>query len=79
MEKFKSIDEVLDFAMKSEQEAVDFYTSLASQMHNQEMKETFLQFAKKRLDIKHVSRKLKMKGYLIFQMKKYLILKSQIM
>ncbi|TVQ12739.1 MAG: rubrerythrin [Bacteroidetes bacterium] len=66
MEKFKNIDEVLDFAMKSEQEAVDFYNQLASQMQNQEMKETFLQFAKE--EVEHKARLQKIKDERLFDL-----------
>lgn len=66
MEKFKNIDEVLIFAMKSEQEAVDFYNQLASQMQNQEMKETFLQFAKE--EVEHKARLQKIKDERLFDL-----------
>lgn len=66
MGKFKSIDEVLDFAMKSEQEAVDFYTQLASQMQNHEMQETFLQFAKE--EVGHKARLQKIKDERLFDL-----------
>ncbi len=66
MEKFKTIDEVLDFAMKSEQEAVDFYNQLATQMQNQEMKETFLQFAKE--EVAHKARLRKIKEERLFDL-----------
>ena len=46
MNKFQSIDEILDFAINSEQEAVDFYTNLANQARREAMKVVFLQFAK---------------------------------
>lgn len=59
MKNFNNIDEVLDFAMKSEQEAVDFYTDLASKMQNEEMKEVFLQFAQE--EVKHKARLQKIK------------------
>ena len=45
MNDFKSIDDVLDFAIQSEQEAVDFYTNLANESKNQAMCEVFIQFA----------------------------------
>ena len=45
MNDFKSIDDVLDFAIQSEQEAVDFYTNLADVSKNQAMCEVFIQFA----------------------------------
>ena len=64
MDKFETIDEILDFAMEAEQEAVDFYTQLASQMQNQEMKETFLQFAKE--EVGHKARLQKIKDERMF-------------
>lgn len=66
MEKFKNIDDVLDFAMKSEQEAVDFYNQLASTMQNQEMKDTFLQFAKE--EVSHKARLQKIKDERLFDL-----------
>ena len=45
MNDFKSIDDVLDFAIQSEQEAVDFYTNLANESKNQAMCKVFIQFA----------------------------------
>ncbi|MCH7658703.1 MAG: ferritin family protein [Bacteroidetes bacterium] len=46
MNEFKSVDDALDFAIQSEQEAVDFYTNLADGANNQAMREVFIQFAK---------------------------------
>jgi len=66
MEKFKSVNEILDFAMESEQEAVDFYTELASQVNNSEMKETFLQFARE--EVGHKARLQKIKEEGVFDM-----------
>ncbi len=66
MEKFKTVNEILDFAMKSEQEAVDFYTALASQSNNPEIKETFLQFAKE--EVGHKARLQKIKDEGVFEM-----------
>jgi rubrerythrin len=40
-----TIDEILDFAIEREQEAVDFYTRLAAIAANPAMKEVFGQFA----------------------------------
>lgn len=45
MEEFKTINDILDFAINSEQEAVDFYTALANQSKNEEMQKVFTQFA----------------------------------
>ncbi len=66
MEKFKTVNEILDFAMKSEQEAVDFYTALASQSNNPEIKETFLKFAKE--EVGHKARLQKIKDEGVFEM-----------
>lgn len=46
MNDFKSVDDALDFAIQSEQEAVDFYTNLANGSENQAMRKVFIQFAK---------------------------------
>lgn len=46
MEKFQSVDEVLDFAIVREQEAFDFYHALAASASNEELKTLFTAFAK---------------------------------
>ena len=66
MKTFNSVDEILDFAMKSEQDAVDFYTSLADKMQNEEMKAVFLQFAQE--EVGHKARLQKIKDEKIFDM-----------
>ena len=66
MKTFNSVDEILDFAMKSEQDAVDFYTSLADKMQNEEMKTVFLQFAQE--EVGHKARLQKIKDEKIFDM-----------
>jgi len=66
MGNFRTVNEILDFAMKSEQEAVDFYTSLASQVKNPEIKEIFLQLAREEVDHKARLRKIKDEG--VFEM-----------
>lgn len=68
MEKFKTIDEVLNFAMKSEQEAVDFYNQLAATMQNKEMQQTFLEFAQE--EVKHKARLQKIKEERLFELSK---------
>ncbi|HPF63534.1 ferritin family protein [Lentimicrobium sp.] len=45
MKNFNNIDEILHFAINSEQESVDFYTRLSGQARNQEMKQIFVQYA----------------------------------
>jgi rubrerythrin len=66
MKTFNSIDEVLDFAMKSEQDAVDFYSSLASRMQNEEMREVFLQFAQE--EVGHKARLQRIKDEKLFDL-----------
>jgi len=46
MNEFNSIDDALDFAIQSEQEAVDFYTNLANGSKSQTMRKVFIQYAK---------------------------------
>ena len=43
--EFDSVDSVLDFAIKNEQAASDFYTDLASKMDKPQMKKIFQGFA----------------------------------
>jgi rubrerythrin len=43
--QFDSVDAVLDFAIKGEQDASDFYTELASKMEKKHMKQAFEGFA----------------------------------
>ncbi len=49
MEKFESMDHILDFAMNQEQSAVDFYTKLAAKSQNDEMKLIFEEFAREEI------------------------------
>lgn len=46
METFNNIKEVLDFAIKSEEEAVAFYTQQAEKANSEAMRKTFLSLAK---------------------------------
>lgn len=43
--EFKTLNDILDFAISEEQKAADFYTALAEKMEQQEMKDTFEQYA----------------------------------
>ncbi len=62
MEDFKSIDDILDFAIQSEQDAVEFYTELASNAINKEMIDVFTQFAKEEMGHKAKLMKIKEEG-----------------
>lgn len=50
--KFGSVDEILNFAIDKEKEAVEFYLSLAKEATRASLKETFEKFAKE--EEKHV-------------------------
>ncbi len=67
MEEFKSINDILDFAIVSEQEAIDFYTKLSKQATNEAMKEVFLQFAKEEMG--HKARLTNIKAKQLFEFK----------
>ncbi len=45
MEKFNNIDEILDYAIQSEQDAVDFYNNLAEKTNNIAVRKIFIQNA----------------------------------
>ena len=59
MKNFDSIDDVLDFAIDAEQEAVDFYNQLAEFAKTKDMKLVFTQFAQE--EISHKTKLLKIK------------------
>ena len=42
---FESVDQILDFAIKNEEDAAEFYTKLASKMDRLNMKKVFEEFA----------------------------------
>ena len=65
MNTFKTIEEVLDFAMQGEQDAVDLYTRLANFSENSEMHDIFMQFAKEEMG--HKSKLLKIREEGIFE------------
>tara|TARA_R110001583_G_scaffold10417_8_gene47926 strand:- start:24336 stop:24794 length:459 start_codon:yes stop_codon:yes gene_type:complete len=45
MKEFKSINDILDFAINEEIMAAEFYTALAAKMKHKQIKETFEQYA----------------------------------
>jgi len=57
--KFSSVDEILDFAIKSEERSHSFYTSLAERVERENMKQVFLDFAAEELG--HKKKLLKIK------------------
>ncbi len=46
MKQWKSIDEILDFAIQNEEEAVRFYTDLAGRTDRQSLRKVFADFAR---------------------------------
>lgn len=62
MKEFKDINDILDFAINSEQEAVDFYSQLAANSKNADMKSVFEQFAKEEIGHKAQLTKIKNEG-----------------
>ncbi len=76
MKNFNSVDEILDFAMQAEQEAVNFYTDLSKSMDHPEMQSVFLEFAQE--EIKHKARLQKVKEEKIFNISKEKILDLKI-
>jgi len=62
MEKFKNIDEILDYAIKSEQDAVDFYTNLADKTNNIAVKKIFIKNANEEKGHKLKLQKVKDEG-----------------
>jgi rubrerythrin len=75
MKEFKSIDDILDFAIQNEQDAVDFYNQLAKESSNQEMIDVFTQFAKEEMGHKAFLSKVKNEGTFTVKNQKVLDLK----
>ncbi len=68
MMEFKTIDDILDFAIQSEQDAVDFYNELAANAKSSDMREVFEQFARE--EISHKARIKKVKEEGVFEVEK---------
>ena len=68
MKEFKHVDEILIFAIEQEQRAVDFYTDLAKEAHNEEMKKVFIEFAGE--EIRHKQRLTRIREEGVFTMPK---------
>jgi rubrerythrin len=52
MKEWRSVDEILDFAIEKEQEAADFYNDLAAKMARAHMRDIFIQFAQEEMEHK---------------------------
>jgi len=68
MKDFKSINEILDFAIENEQKAVDFYINLADRFKHKIMKASFIDFAKEEMGHKARLTSIKEKG--LYEIKK---------
>jgi rubrerythrin len=68
MKDFNSINDILDFAINAEQEAVDFYNQLAENSKTTDMRVVFTQFAQE--EIGHKARLIKIKNEGIYKLEK---------
>ncbi|MEI6122698.1 MAG: ferritin family protein [Bacteroidota bacterium] len=62
MKEFNNIDDILDFSINNEQEAVDFYTKLANQAKSEAIKKVFTEFAGEEMGHKAKLIDIKLKG-----------------
>jgi len=75
MQEFNSINEILDFAIQNEQNAVDFYNELAEIARSEDMKSIFSQFAREEMGHKAKLLKIKEEGIMTIITEKVLDLK----
>ena len=68
MDKFKNIEEILDFAIDNEIRAAEFYEKLSGQAKSKSMRETFEKFSKEERG--HEARLKKIKDEGVFDAKK---------
>ncbi len=59
MDNFKTVDEILDFAIDQEQEAIDFYSELAEKAKRADIKKIYLEFVKEEMGHKAKLMKIK--------------------
>jgi rubrerythrin len=62
MKEFRNVNDILDFAMNAEQEAVDFYNELAANAKTEDMQQVFNDFAREEISHKARIRKIKEEG-----------------
>ena len=65
MDNFKSVDEILVFAIDQEQEAIDFYSQLAEKANRNDIKKIYLDFVKEEMGHKVKLLKIKEEKSLI--------------
>ena len=62
MKQFENIDEILDFAINEEQQAIDFYMFLAESAKQDSIKAAFIDFAKEEVNHKNKLMDIKQNG-----------------
>ncbi len=75
MKEFSNINDILDFAIAREQDAVDFYNRLAEKARNNDMRHTFEQFAREEMMHKARLAKIKEEGVITLPSEKVVDLK----
>lgn len=70
-----SVEEILDFAIRSEERAYGFYTRLAERVNRENMKKAFLEFAQEELGHKEKIQRIKQGEKLLSSEEKVLDLK----
>lgn len=75
MTEFKSVDDILDFAINEEQKASDLYTSLAARSRNRMIQEVFIQFSREELGHKKKLQSIKRKDYVVLSGEKVMDMK----
>ena len=70
MTEFKTIDDILDYAIEGEQKAADLYAGLAARSRNREIQEVFEQFSKEELGHKKKLESIKGGGVVAVSEKK---------
>ena len=75
MTEFKSVDDILDFAIKEEQKASDLYASLAARSRNRMIQEVFIQFSREELGHKKKLESIKRKNYVVVSREKVMDMK----
>lgn len=76
MKKFNSSDEIIDFAIRLEQDAVDFYKDLAKNSLAPGMKQVFEQFARE--ELAHKSRLMEVREKELYEMESEVIENMQV-
>lgn len=64
MKEFNDVNDILDFAIQNEQNAVDFYTEMARKAISDDMRQIFEEFAKEEMSHKARLTSIKEKGIL---------------